>query len=263
MSRFTVATWNVNSVRSRLPHLLEWLRSDKPDIVLLQELKCTDDQFPAMEIEELGYNLALYGEKTYNGVAILSRFPLSDISRGLSGDETDTQARYIEAVASLPGSAVRVVSVYVPNGQEVGSDKFAYKLRFFARLREHMKSLLEMDEPIVIGGDYNVAPEEIDVYSPKTLAGSVCFHPDERTQFRSILHLGWYDAFRLKHPQEQIFSWWDYRGGGWEGNKGLRIDYLLCSPQAADKLLNCTMLTAMRGAEKASDHVPVVGEFLA
>lgn len=261
MSTVRIATWNVNSVRSRLPHLLEWLRTDGVEIVLLQELKCTNDVFPSMEIEELGYNIALHGEKTYNGVAILSRFPLSDITRELPGDSTDTQARYIEAVASLKGSAVRIASVYVPNGQEVGSDKFAYKLKFLERLRDHMAQLLTLDEAIIVGGDYNVAPEDIDVYAPKILAGSVCFHPEERTRFRAIEHLGWYDAFRLKCPDERRFSWWDYRGGGWEGNKGLRIDHLLLSPQAADKLSACDMLSAIRGLEKASDHAPVVGTF--
>lgn len=253
-----IATWNVNSVRQRLPHLLAWIADNQPDVLLLQETKCVNEQFPLMELEELGYNLALHGQKTFNGVAILSRYPLADIVTTLPGEDSDEQCRYIEAVASLPsGGAVRVVSVYVPNGQAVDSDKFPYKMRFLDRLREHLAGLLCYEEVLVVGGDYNVAPDAIDVFNPKKMAGQICFHPAEREKFRTIIHQGLYDAFRLKHPQAQEFSWWDYRSGQFDRDEGLRIDHLLLSPQAADILEECVIDAAPRRAEKPSDHAPV------
>lgn len=267
----SIATWNVNSVRSRLPHLLSFLRDSKPDIALLQELKCTGDAFPAMEVEELGYNTAIFGEKTYNGVAILSKFPLDDVRKGLPGDEADTQARYIEAVASLPpshpssskgegkgGGAIRVASVYVPNGQEVASDKFAYKLRFLARLEAHAMALRDFGEALVIGGDYNIAPYAVDVHDARAWENSVLFHPDVRTRLRTLLYEGFYDAFRLANPQAVEYSWWDYRANALAANDGLRIDHLLLSPQAADRLTTCTVEKGLRLLEKPSDHAPVV-----
>lgn len=260
----TITSWNVNSVKARLSHLLDFLRDAKPDIVLLQELKCVSDAFPAMEIEELGYNLAIHGEKTYNGVAILSKFPLDDISRGLPGDDNDTQARYIEAVASLPGRVLRMASVYVPNGQETGSDKFAYKLRFLDRLHAHAKQLLTYDEILVIGGDYNIAPDDIDVHNPKQWEGSVLTHDDVRSRFRRILNLGIYDAAALtsnRQPATSNYTWWDYRAGAFEKDDGLRIDHLLLSPQAADLLDDCNVAKDMRARDKASDHAPVTGIF--
>lgn len=253
-----IATWNVNSVRSRITHLVDWLRESSPDIVLLQELKATNDLFPYMEIEELGYNAAVHGQKTYNGVAILSKLPLDDVITSLPGDDGDQEARYIEAVASGNGVALRVASVYVPNGQSPDSDKFQYKLRFLARLRGHMASLLRLDEIMVMGGDYNVAPEAIDVYDPKGLDATVCFHPLEREALRAITHLGVYDAFRILHPEKQAFSWWDYRGNGFDSGKGMRIDHLLLSPQAADKLSTCEVVTDLRRLDKPSDHAPVM-----
>lgn len=255
----SIATWNVNSVRSRLQHLLEWLKESRTDIVLLQELKTTEDNFPRMEIEELGYNLAIHGEKSYNGVAILSRYPLSDISKTLPGDPSDIQSRYIEAVASLPGKAIRVASVYVPNGQSPDSDKFVYKLAFLERLAAHLQDLRRFEEVFVCGGDYNVAPYPCDIYDPKRLDGTTCYHPAERTRLRAILHSGYYDAFRLKHPDDHSYSWWDYRGSSWAANLGYRIDHLLLSPQAADCLQDCVIEKELRAKDKASDHAPVVG----
>jgi exodeoxyribonuclease III len=254
----TIATWNVNSVKSRLSHLLDWLKQDAPDIVLLQELKCQTDAFPAEDIEALGYNLAIHGQKTYNGVAILSKYPLEDVQTSLPEAPLDDQARYIEAVISLPHNhAVRVASVYVPNGQEVGSDKFDYKLAFMDALYLHFKNLLQLEEMLVIGGDYNVAPEDIDVYDPVRSAGMVCFHPLERAKFRSYLNAGMTDAYRALHPAKQQFSWWDYRAGAFEHNKGLRIDHLLLSAQATDVLENCEIVQKLRELERPSDHAPV------
>jgi exodeoxyribonuclease III len=258
----SIATWNVNSIRSRLHHLLDWLRSDNaPDVVCLQELKVEDAIFPAMEIEELGYNIAIHGQKTYNGVAILSKYPLEDVLRGLPGNEEDEQARYIEALVCVNDSVVRVASVYVPNGQAVDSDKFQYKMRFYDLLKARLDTLRGFDEVTVIGGDYNVAPQNIDVYDPASLEGTVCFHPREREKLRNILNSGYYDAFRICEPEKQQFSWWDYRGNGWKMNKGLRIDHLLLSPKAVDCMNGCDTLSDMRDAEKASDHAPVVGTF--
>lgn len=178
-----ILTWNVNSIRSRLPNVLEYIKRTQPDLLLLQELKCTNDQFPYMELEELGYNIATHGQKTYNGVAILSRHPLEDIRRGFPDDTAESDARYIEAVVTLPHTALRVASVYVPNGQSAESEKFTYKLRFLERLREHAQTLLRYEEIFVIGGDYNVAPTPLDVYAPKELEGSICFHAEERKRF--------------------------------------------------------------------------------
>lgn len=255
----SIATWNVNSIRSRLQHLLDWLRTDKPEIVLLQELKCTEETFPAMEIEELGYNIAIYGEKSYNGVAILSKFPLSDIVRGLPDNADDIHARYIEAVVSLPKTVLRVASVYVPNGQETTSDKFLYKLRFLEKLYAHTKTLLAYEEILIIGGDYNIAPEDDDVHDPKTWEGSVLTHDEVRKAFHKITNLGVYDACRILHSTGKTeYSWWDYRAGALAADNGLRIDHLLLSPQAADRLSTYHIKRDIREMEKASDHAPVV-----
>lgn len=254
----TIATWNINSIKSRLPHLLSYLKGDMaPDVLLLQELKCQTDAFPYMEIEDAGYNVAVHGQKTYNGVAILSKYPLDDVVKQLPGDETDEQARYIEAVVSLDGYAMRVASVYVPNGQEPGSDKFAYKLRFFDRLYAHAATLLTYEEILVIGGDYNVAPAPVDVFDAKALDGTTCYHPEERKKFRALESLGLTDVYRTANDNIQKFSWWDYRAGAWEQNKGMRIDHLLASPEAADRITGCDIYLEPRKLEKPSDHTPV------
>lgn len=220
-----------------------------------------NEVFPVMEVEELGYNLALNGQKTYNGVAILSRFPLSDIMRGLPGNEDDPQARYVEAVASLPGSAVRVASVYVPNGQTADSEKFPYKLTFLERLNEHMKTLLSYGEALVVGGDYNIAPEDRDVHNPQAWHGSVLTHDEVRRAFRKLRNLGLQDAYRLACPDKNEYSWWDYRAGAFDRDDGLRIDHLLLSAQATDMLQTCIIEKEMRAIEKASDHTPVIARF--
>ena len=259
----TIATWNVNSVRSRIVHLLDWLKSDKPDIILLQELKCTDDAFPFMEIEELGYNIVTHGQKTYNGVAILSKFPIDDVTRGIPGNEEDINSRYIEGVLNVPGGAVRVASVYVPNGQTVPSQKFTYKLGFLDHLKNHIEKLLAYEEILVIGGDYNIAPEDSDVTNVKEWEGSVLTHDEARTKWRKIMNLGVYDACRVKTPTGQSEnSWWDYRANGFGAGNGLRIDHLLLSPQAADKLNDYQVIKSLRALDKPSDHTPVVGNFL-
>ena len=254
-----IASWNVNSIRARLPQALKWVSQARPDILLLQELKCLESVFPRESFEDLGYNIALAGQKTYNAVAILSRKPLEDVIIGLPGNENDQQARYIEAVSGK----FRIASVYVPNGMEVGSDKYAYKLNFFVHLRNHLKQRLTWEEAFVVGGDYNVAPFENDVHNPAV------FHQDqilvsqlERQALRQILYDGYTDAVRTLYPQRRdIFSWWDYRAKGWEMNRGYRIDHLLLSPIAADHLSQAGVDTRPRDEEKASDHAPVWGHF--
>ncbi len=253
-----VATWNVNSIRARLPAVLPWLDEAGPDVLLLQETKVTAEQFPAEPFEERGYNLAVCGEAGRNGVAILARSPIEDVVRQLPGDPEDAEARYIEAVVR----DVRIASVYVPNGTAVGSDRFAYKLAFFDRLRAHLGELLGYEEAVVIGGDFNVAPTALDVYDHDELDGTVCYHADERAKFRALLHLGYYDAFRLSEPQARAYSWWHYQGRAFKANQGLRIDHLLLSPQAVDRLQACAIDDRVRAGKAASDHVPVWCELM-
>ncbi|MBF0129629.1 MAG: exodeoxyribonuclease III [Alphaproteobacteria bacterium] len=249
-----IATWNVNSVRARLPNLLRWLGEAAPDVVLLQETKTVCDGFPRLEIESLGYHLATLGQKTYNGVAILSREPLADVVRALPGDPDDGQARYIEA---LVGGTLRVASIYLPNGNPTDGESFPYKLRFLDRLRRRAGELLRREEPLILGGDYNVCPTDDDVFAPGEWAGDALCRPESRRGFRAIVHLGFTDALRALHPEKGLYSFWDYQGGAWPRNHGLRIDHLLLSPQAADRLRDSGVDSAPRGWERPSDHAPV------
>lgn len=253
----SICSWNVNSVNSRIEHLENVLKNNSPDIVLLQELKCMEEKFPRERIEDCGYNVAMKGQKTYNGVAILSKTPLEDVITCLPGEEDSEQARYIEAITTIKGKVLRVASVYVPNGQAVDSDKFTYKMGFFSNLHSHLKNMREADEIFCIGGDYNVAPENNDVYDPKKLEGSIGFHIDERTWFRKLEGLGYGDSFRLHNPQKQGFSWWDYRAGSWQNDKGMRIDSILISPEAADIMEDAWIDSTPRGWEKPSDHTTI------
>ncbi|MDX1541450.1 MAG: exodeoxyribonuclease III, partial [Geminicoccaceae bacterium] len=214
------------------------------------------DGFPAMPFEDRGYNVALVGERSgRNGVAILAKRPIDDVVSSLPGDPDDEEARYVEAFTD----GIRVASVYVPNGTSVGSERFAFKLAFFERLRDHAASVLEdIDTPFVIGGDFNVAPEPIDVFDAQALDGTVCYHPDERTRFRALTHLGLYDAFRMIEPATaQVFSWWHYQGRSWKANEGMRIDHVLLSPLAADRLRACAIDRDERALKTPSDHAPV------
>lgn len=251
----TIATWNVNSINARLPNVLEWLAAARPDIVLLQEIKCQDAAFPKGPIEDLGYNVATHGQKSYNGVAILSRRPLEDVMPGLPGDPDDEQARYLEATVG----DLRVASIYLPNGNPVGTEKFAYKLAWLERLRARAEDLLESGGPLVLGGDYNVIPEPIDCHDPRAWAGDALFQPESRRAFRSLVHLGLTDAFRALHPhEERAYSFWDYQGGAFQLDHGIRIDHLLLSAAAADRLEACAIDKEPRRRPKASDHTPVV-----
>ena len=250
----SIATWNVNSVNARLPNLVDWLRTKQPDIVLLQETKTVDDNFPEAQLSDLGYNIAILGQKSYNGVAILSKRPIEDITRGLPGNDTDPQARYIEAFTA----GVRVASIYLPNGNPVASDKFPYKLSWMKALLNHAQTLIEFEEPIILGGDYNIIPDERDVYDVKAWEDDALCQPEARALFRTILNLGYTDAFRALHDMAGAYSFWDYQKGRWNKDEGLRIDHFLLSPEAADRLKSCEIDRHPRGKTKASDHTPVL-----
>ncbi len=225
-----VATWNVNSIKARLPLVLAWLRRFEPDIVLFQETKVVDGAFPAGDIGDLGYNIAAAGQKTYNGVAVISRYPIDLIAARLPGDPDDHEARYIEAFTG----GFRVASIYAPNGNPVGGDRFPYKLAWLGRLYRHMAAALEDEEACVFAGDYNVVPTDGDVYDPKAWRDDALCQPASRAGYRRLLHLGYVDAIRALHDHDHQYTWWDYRKRSWPGDKGLRIDHLLLSPQAAD-----------------------------
>jgi exodeoxyribonuclease-3 len=250
-----VATWNVNSLRVRLPHLLDWLAANAPDAICLQETKCEDANFPAAELQAAGYCSVHHGQRAYNGVAILSRAEHADVCRGIPefGDE---QSRVI--AADMDG--VRVVSVYVPNGQSVGSDKYAYKLRWFEALAAWLEVELAAHPRLAVLGDFNVAPEDRDVHDPAAWEGHVLFSEPERAALRRLLELGFVDSFRLFEQPEKSFTWWDYRMGAFRRNLGLRIDHILLAPPLARAARSCAIDVAPRRLERPSDHAPVVCE---
>lgn len=248
-----IASWNVNSVKARLPNVVEWLSQAAPDVVLLQEIKCQDDGFPLLEIEAAGYRAAVHGQKSYNGVAILSKHPMEDVICGLPEPDGDEQSRYIEATIQ----GIRIASLYLPNGNPAPGDKFDYKLRWMRRLIAHAKNLLATELPVVLGGDYNVCPTDDDVYDPIDWQADALCRPESRALFRELCHLGWTDAFRALHAEPHRYTFWDYQAGAWPRDLGLRIDHLLLSPQAADRLVACDIDKGPRGCEKASDHTPI------
>jgi len=252
-----LATWNVNSIKARLPNVLAWLGEAQPDIVLLQELKTVEENFPAIEIEELGYNCAVVGQKSYNGVAILSKHPMEIEHRVLPGGGDEEQARYVEAFTG----GLRVASIYLPHGNPAPGEKLDYKLGWMDRLIAHAAGLITLDEPVVLAGDYNICPTDADVYDPVGWADDALCRPESRAKFRTLLWQGWTEALRTLHPdQEHLYTFWDYQAGAWQRDNGLRIDHFLLSPQAADLLKTCEVDKGPRGQEKASDHTPVVCE---
>jgi len=254
-----VATWNVNSVNARLETVLGWFAEAQPDVACLQEIKCVDEKFPTAEFERLGYNVAVHGQKSYNGVAIVSKTPLEDVRKGLPGDDGDDHARYLEAVVSDP-APTRVAAIYLPNGNPVETDKFAYKLRWLDRLTTHARELLALEERLVLAGDYNVIPEPEDADDPASWTGDALFRPETRSAFRRLKWLGLTDAYMSADGQPGGYTFWDYQAGAWNRNHGIRIDHLLLSPQAADRLAEVTIHRAVRARDKPSDHVPVVAE---
>jgi exodeoxyribonuclease-3 len=255
-----IATWNVNSIGARLPTVLAWFEEAAPDVACLQEIKCVDEKFPAEAFERLGYNIAVHGQKAYNGVALLSKTPLEDVRAGLPGDDGDDHARYLEAVVSGP-VPVRVASLYLPNGNPIGTEKFAYKLRWLERLNAHARGLLAHEAPFVLAGDFNVIPEPEDADNPASWALDALFQPESRAAFRALKWLGLTDAYMAADGAAGGYTFWDYQAGAWQRNHGIRIDHLLLSPQAADKLAGVTIHRHVRARDKPSDHVPVVAEF--
>jgi len=255
-----VATWNVNSIKQRLDGLVNWLTARQPDLVCLQETKCVDEAFPREPLEALGYNLAIHGQKTFNGVAILSKLPFDEVTPRLPGEDADDHARFIEAVVSTGSGVLRVASLYLPNGNPPDSDKYTFKLRWMERLRDYAQQRLALEEPLVLAGDYNVIPDDADVYDPAAWVGDALFKPQTRARFRSLTNLGLVDAVRAGSDASGLYSFWDYQAGAWQRNRGLRIDHLLLSPQAADRLVASAIDKHVRGWERPSDHVPVVVE---
>lgn len=252
-----ITTWNVNSVRQRLEHLEQFLETQKSDVVCLQEIKCVDEAFPAAAIEALGYNVAVHGQKTFNGVALLSRYPLEDVQRGLPGDDADVQARYIEATISVDGGAIRVASIYLPNGNPLGTEKFPYKLGWMDRLHRHMAEAAAAEEIAVFAGDYNVIPEPRDARDPAAWVNDALFQPESRSRYQGYQNLGLTDALRACTDASGVYTFWDYQAGAFQRDYGIRIDHALLTPRAADLLRNASVHKETRSWPKPSDHAPV------
>ncbi len=251
-----VTTWNINGVKARLESALAYLRQESPDVICLQEIKSVTEGFPSQAFEELGYNCLVHGQKGFNGVAILSKLPLEEVRIGLPGNDADEQSRFVEAVISVPSGILKVASIYAPNGNPVGTEKFPYKLAWLARLRAHFKRLLAEEIPFVMAGDYNVIPEPVDAKRPAAWAGDALFQPETRAAYRSMLNDGLTDAVRLCHPGPGVYTFWDYQAGAFQKDDGIRIDHLLLSPQATDRVRSAGVDRFTRAWEKPSDHVP-------
>jgi len=255
-----IATWNVNSIKQRVDSAVAWLKDRAPDIVCLQETKCVDEAFPREPFEELGYNVAVHGQKTFNGVAILSKLPFDEVTPRLPGDNEDDHARFIEAQVSTPRGVVRVASIYLPNGNPIGTEKYDYKIRWMERLSKYVGERLALEEPLVLGGDYNVIPAPRDARNPAAWVNDALFLPRTRDKFQALLNLGLTDALRAVNDEPGVFTFWDYQAGAWQKNNGIRIDHLLLSPQAADRLGAAGVDKHVRAWEKPSDHVPVYAD---
>ena len=247
-----IGSWNVNSIKARMEHVKTWLEANKPDVLMIQELK--GEVFPADEFEKLGYGSAAVGQKAYNGVATLSRHKIETGLQKLPGDDSDEQARYLETIIN----GVRLINIYLPNGNPVDSEKFPYKLRWMDRLKTRLRELRIANDPFLVGGDFNVIPEDADCYDPKAWAGDALFRTESRKSLRSIINLGLTDAFRIYHAGGGHYTFWDYQAGAWPKNHGIRIDHILLSPVLADRLQSCAIDRTPRGQEKASDHTPIL-----
>ena len=252
-----IATWNVNSIRQRLDSLQAWLKEREPDIVCLQEIKCQDDAFPREPLEAMGYNVAVHGQKTFNGVALLSKLPFDEVAPGLIGDDADVQARFLEALVSTKTGVVRVVCLYLPNGNPAPGDKYDYKLKWMDRLLAFSRERMKLEEPFILAGDYNVIRTPADARRPEVWTNDALFLPQTREKFRALLNLGLTDAIRAVSDDAGLYSFWDYQAGSWQKNDGIRIDHLLLSPQAADRLVDAGIDKHVRSWDKPSDHVPV------
>ncbi len=253
-----IASWNVNSVRTRLPTIVKWLEDAQPDVVCLQEIKCQNEQFPAEAFEALGYNCAVHGQKSYNGVAVLSKYAIEETMVGLPGEMADEQARYIECVISAPKGPMRAASIYLPNGNPKDTEKFGYKLGWMRRLRAHAKSLLGFEEKLVLAGDYNVIFRDEDCWDPAVWVDDALYAKEVRDEFAALLWAGFTDAYMAKDGRVHQYTFWDYQRGAWQRGHGIHIDHLLLSPQAADVLRGVEIAKDARAMEKPSDHVPVM-----
>jgi exodeoxyribonuclease-3 len=252
-----IATWNVNSIKQRTDNVVAWLKERAPDIACLQEVKCVDEAFPREPFEALGYHVAVHGQKTFNGVAILSKPRLEEVTPRLPGDSQDDHARFLEVVVSTPSRAVRIASIYLPNGNPPQTDKYPYKLGWMDRLLRYAQERIRLEEPLVLGGDYNVIPAATDAYNPAMWTGDALFLPQTRSKFHALVNLGLTEAIRATTDAGDLYTFWDYQAGAWQKNWGIRIDHLLLSPQAADRLAASGVDKHVRGWEKPSDHVPV------
>ena len=253
-----IASWNINGIKARLDVVIAWLKEASPDVVCLQEIKSVDENFPTEPFSELGYNIETHGQKSFNGVAILSKRPIEDIMRRLPGDDADEQARYIEClIPNDSGRMIRIASLYLPNGNPVESEKYPYKLQWMERLWAHARARLEEEEPFIMAGDYNIIPESIDATNPKMWENDALFLPKSRQAYRKILNLGFTEAYRNCDTSAGRYSFWDFQAGAWQKNNGIRIDHLLLSPYASDMLISSGIDKDVRGWEKPSDHVPV------
>ena len=252
-----IASFNINGVKARLPALLKWLEEASPDVALLQEIKSVDEGFPREPIEDLGYNVETHGQKGFNGVAILSKRPIEDVSRGLPGDPEDEQARWIEATISGDERAIRLCGLYLPNGNPAPGPKYDYKLAWMERLQTRAKDLIASEEIALMAGDYNVIPQAEDVHNPEQWTEDALYLPQTRDAWRRLLALGYTEAFRALNTAPLNYTFWDYQAGAWNKNNGIRIDHFLLTPQAADLLQDCQIDKTPRGGEKPSDHTPI------
>ncbi|TKT76758.1 exodeoxyribonuclease III [Aquamicrobium sp. LC103] len=255
-----IATWNINGVKARIDNLVHWLKESAPDIVGLQEIKSVDEGFPRAEIEALGYHVETHGQKGFNGVAILSKLPFDEVNRRLPGDDADEQSRFIEGVFSTESGAIRFVSLYLPNGNPINTEKFPYKLRWMERLENWAFHRLALEEPLILAGDYNVIPEAADARHPEAWVNDALFQPETRRAFRRLEYMGFIDAVRAVSGAPDIYTFWDYQAGAWQKNNGIRIDHLMLSPEAANRLASASIEKHVRAWEKPSDHVPAVIE---
>ncbi len=251
-----IASFNINGIKARLGALSDWLSEANPDVALLQEIKSVDEAFPRQHFEDMGYNVETHGQKSFNGVAILSKLPLEDVTRGLPGDDTDEQARWIEATV-VGEKAIRICGLYLPNGNPAPGPKYDYKLAWMDRLKTRALALLDAEEPALMAGDYNVIPQAEDAARPEAWKDDALYRPETRRAFREILNLGFTEAFRARNQGPGYYSFWDYQAGAWQRNDGIRIDHFLLTPQAADLLTDCQIDSQIRDREKPSDHVPV------
>lgn len=258
-----IVSWNINGIKARLNVVKAWLEESQPDIACFQEIKSIDENFPREEIEALGYHVETHGQKGFNGVALISKQSPDEVNRGLPGDNEDLQARFIEGVWTTDKGVIRVVSLYLPNGNPVDTEKFPYKLSWMARLEAFAKDRLELEEPLILAGDYNVIPEPHDCKNVKEWEGDALYRPESHEAFRRLANLGFTDALRSVNEADKAYTFWDYQAGAWQKNNGIRIDHLMCSPEAANMLKSVDVEKHVRAWEKPSDHVPIAGYFAA